>query len=552
MTAENYMANDDQYHGKCVSLNVSDFSNSSEKSAPKVELKFPDEKLEQANEKIVIKEPLLKCRYLVTLMVFLINFQINCYRLNTSISIVAMVNNTAISTSDAANISSLSCPSNVQEVEMNSRHQVEGEFDWSPQIQGYILGSSFLGYVITQMPGGMMAEKISAKITIITGVLISSLCHLISPFASWSSSNFIIAVQFTRGVGQGFIPAASCVLAANWLPIKERGLLNTVMMSGFCAGALLGGIATGALCSSSLFGGWPSVYYIFGALGIIFSIFLHMFLFESPKTHPRITESELKYILLNQELNLSGKRPPIPWRKLFTSVPFYALTIAMTGQFWASTHFVTVHPTFLGTILRYPIQENGLFASVPFVLQTFLALLVSWISGWLNKHKYAGVDKVRKGCNFLFCVGYSLCLLGIYAAGCDKSTSAPFSILAMGSVGLSFAGCMIAAIDMSPTFAGTIMGVSSIISSLSGFIMPILVGVLTNDEQTLEQWNKVFFISIGVTMTSGIIFSLFGSAEVQDWNFPVLKEFEKGDEKNNKEKMTSGNSSDFKKSTTHL
>ncbi|KAF8787703.1 putative inorganic phosphate cotransporter like protein [Argiope bruennichi] len=312
------MANDDQYHGKCVSLNVSDFSNSSEKSAPKVELKFPDEKLEQANEKIVIKEPLLKCRYLVTLMVFLINFQINCYRLNTSISIVAMVNNTAISTSDAANISSLSCPSNVLEVEMNSKH------------------------------------------------------------------------------------------------------------------------------------------------------------------------------------------------------------------------------------------KNGLFASVPFVLQTFLALLVSWISGWLNKHKYAGVDKVRKGCNFLFCVGYSLCLLGIYAAGCDKSTSAPFSILAMGSVGLSFAGCMIAAIDMSPTFAGTIMGVSSIISSLSGFIMPILVGVLTNDEQTLEQWNKVFFISIGVTMTSGIIFSLFGSAEVQDWNFPVLKEFEKGDEKNNKEKMTSGNSSDFKKSTTHL
>ncbi|GIY75535.1 putative inorganic phosphate cotransporter [Caerostris darwini] len=255
-----------------------------------------------------------------------------------------------------------------------------------------------------------------------------------------------------------------------------------------------------------------------------FLFFLQFFLFESPNVHPRISETELKYILQNQELNLSGKRPPIPWKKLLTSVPFYALTIAMTGQFWASTHFVSVHPTFLGTILHYPIQENGLFASVPFVLQTLFALAVSWFSDWLNTHDYVGVDKVRKGCNFIFCLGYSLSLLGIYFAGCDKSMSAPFSILAMSLVGLSFAGCMIAAIDMSPTFAGTIMGVSSIISSLSGFIMPILVGFLTNEEQTIEQWNKVFFISIGVVMVSGIIFSLFGSAEVQEWNYPVSED----------------------------
>ncbi|GFU93811.1 inorganic phosphate cotransporter [Trichonephila clavipes] len=122
------------------------------------------------------------------------------------------------------------------------------------------------------MPGGMMAEKVSAKVTIILGVFISSICQLISPFASWSSSYFLIGVQFIRGIGQGLIPAATCVLAANWLPINERGLLNTVMMSGFCVGALLGGVATGALCSSSILGGWPSVYYIFGKLFFYISL----------------------------------------------------------------------------------------------------------------------------------------------------------------------------------------------------------------------------------------------------------------------------------------
>ncbi|GFU15621.1 inorganic phosphate cotransporter, partial [Nephila pilipes] len=92
--------------------------------------------------------------------------------------------------------------------------------------------------------------------------------------------------------------------------------------------------------------------------------------------------------------------------------------------------------------------------SVPFVLPDFVRHNNQLVFSLLNRHQYTGVDKVRKGCTLLFCVGYSLCLLGIYAAGCDKTTSAPFSILAMASVGLSFAGCMITAIDMSPTFAG--------------------------------------------------------------------------------------------------
>ncbi|KAF8787708.1 putative inorganic phosphate cotransporter like protein [Argiope bruennichi] len=121
----------------------------------------------------------------------------------------------------------------------------------------------------------------------------------------------------------------------------------------------------------------------------------------------------------------------------------------------------------------------------------------------------------------------------------------------MGSVGRSFAGCMIVAVDMSPTFAGTIMGVSSIVSSMSGFVMPILVGFLTNDEQTLEQWNKVFFVSIGVVMTSGIIFSIFGSAEVQEWNFPKVKDSGSYDGKS-KDKLNYENSIDFNDAITHL
>lgn len=51
------------------------------------------------------------------------------------------------------------------------------------------------------------------------------------------------------------------------------------------------------------------------------------------------------------------QRPKTPWWKLFTSIPVYALAYALFGQMWALSHFLSVHPSFLGTILHYPIEQ---------------------------------------------------------------------------------------------------------------------------------------------------------------------------------------------------
>lgn len=37
-------------------------------------------------------------------------------------------------------------------------------------------------------------------------------------------------------------------------------------------------------------------------------------------------------------------------------------------------------------------------------------------------------------------------------------------------------------------------------------------------QQTIEQWHKTFIICIIVVLSSGVVFSIFGSAEIQSWN----------------------------------
>ena len=46
-------------------------------------------------------------------------------------------------------------------------------------------------------------------------------------------------------------------------------------------------------------GGWPSIFYISGVLGLLFCIPVMLLVFDSPADHPRISEEELKYIEAN-------------------------------------------------------------------------------------------------------------------------------------------------------------------------------------------------------------------------------------------------------------
>jgi ACS family sodium-dependent inorganic phosphate cotransporter-like MFS transporter 5 len=67
------------------------------------------------------------------------------------------------------------------------------------QTQGYILGSFFYGYVITQLPGGRLAELFGGKWIFGTGVLVTSIFTLLTPIAAKLSIYALIAVRVFEG-----------------------------------------------------------------------------------------------------------------------------------------------------------------------------------------------------------------------------------------------------------------------------------------------------------------------------------------------------------------
>ena len=79
----------------------------------------------------------------------------------------------------------------------------EGSYEWSESLQGVILGSFFYGYIVSQIPGGILAEKFGGKKLYGYGVLVTAILTLISPVVIDNVGvHAFIVLRVMMGVGE--------------------------------------------------------------------------------------------------------------------------------------------------------------------------------------------------------------------------------------------------------------------------------------------------------------------------------------------------------------
>lgn len=61
------------------------------------------------------------------------------------------------------------------------------------------------------------------------------------------------------------------------------------------------------------------------------------------------------------------------------------------------------------------------------------------------------------------------------------------------------------------------MGLANCVSNTAGIFAPLVVGYLTEGDESIARWNIVFFIAAGVCFFGALTFVVFGTAEVQPW-----------------------------------
>ncbi|KZC14291.1 Putative inorganic phosphate cotransporter [Dufourea novaeangliae] len=396
-------------------------------------------------------------------------------------------------------------------------------YDWSPQDKSIILSSFFWGYAVMQIPSGYIAGVWSGQKLLSLGMLVCSVLNILIPTAAEYGNLIAVCVcRVCMGLCQSCLLPCTHTLLSKWAPPDERARLGAFSYAGGQFGTVISFPVSGFLATSSI--GWPSVFYVFGALGIIWSIAFFIFGSDSPSEHSRISEMEKQYIfnsLKTSEQDDSQTKKMVkktPWKALFTSVPMWALIIVHCGQNWGYWTLITEMPIYMNAVLKFDLQQNGMMSALPYLTMWILSFPASLLSDFaLQKGVSRGV--VRKVCNSVAHWGPAVALICLATIPIhNAAVVVTILVIAVGLNAGALCGFQINHIDLSPNFAGTMMSITNCVASVIAIVAPLICGVIVTDEENKTQWSLVFYLSAAVYIIGNSIFILFGKAEVQPWN----------------------------------
>lgn len=402
----------------------------------------------------------------------------------------------------------------------NVEEQLPNEvFDWSESLQGTIVGAFYYSYMITMASGGQLADLFGSKRLLMIAVLISSLCTMATPTSAFISPYLVVAVRVLIGFVQGVITPTLYGLVPRWTPKSQLGIaIGFIQLSGN-----LGSIITMPICAFlaeyGFAGGWPSIFYVFGMVGIIFLLPWYYFVYDTPAVHPRISQSERDFIQNNLSISNGKRQLLVPWKQILTSRKVWAIAIARFSGGWSGLFLMSKLPAYLKTILHMPIEYNGYVNSSIYFSFGFSGLLWGWLSDYIERKRWLSRTISRKLFQSLALFGASFCLAMVPVAGCNVIAIVILINAAMIILGLTVAGECLIVVDIAPDFSGSIYGFTNAIASLPGFLAPLMVGMLLDrsDAEPMQQWNILFWVSSAISATGAIVFILGANSNLEKW-----------------------------------
>ncbi|KAL3649560.1 Ascorbate transporter, chloroplastic [Castilleja foliolosa] len=376
------------------------------------------------------------------------------------------------------------------------------EFGWNSATVGLIQSSFFWGYLLTQIVGGIWADKIGGKRVLGFGVVWWSIATVLTPIAARLGLPFLLVTRAFMGIGEGVAMPAMNNLLSKWIPVSERSRSLALVYSGMYLGSVTG-LAFSPMLIHKF--GWPSVFYSFGSLG---SIWLALWLSKahsSPQDDPTLSPQE-------KELILGGsvsKEPvtEIPWKKILSKAPVWALIISHFCHNWGTFILLTWMPTYYNQVLKFNLTESGLLCVLPWLTMAVFANIGGWIADTLVS-KGLSITTVRK-------IMQSIGFLGpaFFLTQLSHARTPALAVLCMscsqGMDAFSQSGLYSNHQDIGPRYAGVLLGLSNTAGVLAGVFGTAATGYILQN----GSWDDVFKVAVVLYIVGTLVWNFFSTGE---------------------------------------
>jgi len=223
-----------------------------------------------------------------------------------------------------------------------------------------LIGSVFSWtYALMQLPAGWLVDRFGSKRIYSVAVALWSVATAAMALC-YRLPQFLIA-RIALGVGEAPCFPTSAKITAAWFPKRELGIATGIWDSSSKWGPALAPII---LVPIEVAFGWRALFYLTGALGIVFVAAFLMF-YRTPADSKRLSARERE--LIETETDAGDESAHIPWMRLFTKRTIWGMMLGFFCTIWMWNIFLTFLPLYLLKTQNISLAQLGLYASIPYV-----------------------------------------------------------------------------------------------------------------------------------------------------------------------------------------
>jgi MFS transporter, ACS family, tartrate transporter len=381
--------------------------------------------------------------------------------------------------------------------------QMPNDLGFNDRVVGLGAGMFFIGYLVLEIPGALIAERWSARRWIARIMISWGIVTVLMAFIHTARDFYL--VRFLVGAAEaGFFPAV-IVYISHWFRAADRAKAVASFYAANPLSYVVGSPLAGLLLGISWLGlrGWRWLFILEGIPAIVLGVITIVYLTDWPREAKWLPEDERAWIsgLLEQEKQAKQKiRTYTIWQALaqrdvilLTCCYFCATTGGYGIAFWL--------PTILKRLSGQSDVRVTLFAALPYLAGFVLQQINGWHSDRTHERRWHAASAV-------FLAGVSLLAAVIF--GSTNTSAAVILFTLVGGCYFSFHPCfwVVPTAFLTESAAAASIGLINSLGNLGGFVGPLMMGYLVHRTRS---FTAGLLYLVGSLCLSGILMLAVGA-----------------------------------------
>ena len=345
-------------------------------------------------------------------------------------------------------------------------------------------GLFYLGYLVLQIPGGILAERFDVKRLVVSLALAWGV--LAAATGLVQNLTELLVLRFLLGLAEGAVWPAILVMLARWFTDRERAGANSIWLISLPASFVIMGPISGLILEAA---DWRWLFIVEGVPAVLFALVVLAVSAAKPQTAPWLPPAEREHILSGQAG--AGERVKVTGYRQAILHP-QVLLLSAVYLFWllGAVGFFTWVPAIIKQVSSAGVTGTGFLSALPYVAALIGLLVVGRFADRTRRRKvFVGVD--------LACFALFLLIATLLSANAIASLTfiviSGFFLFAMHAPFWSIP------MEVLPAhLAGAAIGMISLIGNIGSFIGPYLMGYVQSATGSFTAGIYVLVASLAI------------------------------------------------------